>query len=55
MPRFIALIFIKVGLKLIYFCQKYKKFSSAGGYAPKPLQHLFPPFADSWLRACIRL
>ena len=32
----IALIFIKIGLKLSYFCQKNKKFSSAGGSAPTP-------------------
>ena len=30
MPRFNTLIFIKKGLKLSYFCQKKKKFLSAG-------------------------
>ena len=32
----IALIFIKIGLKLSYSCQKNKKFSSAEGSAPTP-------------------
>ena len=32
----IALIFVKIGLKLSYFCQKNKKISSAGESAPTP-------------------
>ena len=36
MPRLIALTFIKIGLILNYFCQKYTKFSSTGGSTPRP-------------------
>ena len=36
MPCFKSIIFIKIGLKLSYFCQKNTKFSSAGGSAPVP-------------------
>ena len=47
MPCFKSIIFIKIGLKLSYFCQKNTKFSSVGGSAPRPpcLQRLgaFPP------------
>ena len=31
-----ALFFIKIALKLSYFCKKNAKFSSAGGHAPRP-------------------
>ena len=37
MPCFKSQIFIKIGLKLSYFCQKKTKFFSAGGSAPRPL------------------
>ena len=37
-----ALIFIKIGLKLSYFCQKKSFFSSAGGSDPP---HPMPPVA----------
>ena len=47
MPCFKSIIFIKIGLKLSYLCQKNTKFSSAGGSAPRPpcLQRLgaLPP------------
>ena len=37
MPRIkIALIFIKIGLKRSYFCQRNKKFRALGGSAPTP-------------------
>ena len=36
MPRFKSIIFIKIGLKLSYFCQKNTNFSSAEGSAPRP-------------------
>ena len=32
-----TLFFIKIALKLSYFCKKNAKFSSAGGSAPRPL------------------
>ena len=35
MPCFKSIIFIKIGLKLSYFCKKNTKFSSAGGSAPQ--------------------
>ena len=38
----IALIFINIGLKLSYFCQKNKNFSRTGGSAPL---HPMPPVA----------
>ena len=38
MPRFKALVFIKIALKLL-FLQKNAKFSSAGGSAPRPQKH----------------
>ena len=43
----IALIFIKIGLKLSYFCQKNKNFSSAWGSAPTP-------YASGGWRPCPR-
>ena len=36
MPRINSIIFIKIGLKLIYFCQKKTKLLSQGGSAPNP-------------------
>ena len=36
MPCFKSIIFVKIGLKLSYFCQKNTKFSSAGGFSPHP-------------------
>ena len=60
-----ALIFIKIGLKLSDFCQKKSFFSSAGGFDPHSLCLRWlgvlppdpttpPPIADFWLRACMK-
>ena len=61
MPRFKSIIFfIKIALKLSYFCKKMQIFRAkkckffvspaAGGFAPRPLKTA-PPIANSWLRA----
>ena len=44
MPRInVALIFIKIGIKINYFCQKNKKFRAQGAPPPHPM----PTVAES--------
>ena len=57
MPRFKALFFIKIDLKLSYFCKKMQKFRllcACGGWGicPQPLKTAPSPIANFWLRAC---
>ena len=44
-----TLVFIKIALKLSYFCKKMKNFQALG--APPPDPKIRPPIAKFWLRA----
>ena len=48
-----ALFFIKIALKLSYFCKKMQNFQALGALPPDPQNS--PPIANFWLRACLAL
>ena len=64
MPRFKAMVFIKIGLKLSPFCKTYKNFKWLGALSPDLRWHLAegsairsrikPLIKDFWLRAKLR-